>query len=60
MPISGIGVSLLEVYQETMFRKAWTKSTEVLFCFVDENNPLLECFQEETEAKMIIGRTDEG
>lgn len=43
-----------------MFRKAWTKSTDVLFCFLDENCPVLECFQEETETKMITGRTAEG
>lgn len=43
-----------------MFRKAWTKSTDVLFHLLDETNPMLECFQEETEAKMITGRTAEG
>lgn len=43
-----------------MFGKVLTKSTDALFCFLDKNNPMLGCFQEKTEAKVITGRTVEG
>lgn len=52
--VKGLGVSLLEVYQETTFRKPWTKSTDLLFCFLDENNHMLEYFQEETVVERLL------
>jgi len=50
---------LLEDYQEAALRMAWSKTTDVVPCFLDRSNPVVECLQEAV-AKMTTGRMDEG